>query len=106
MQSAYRLINIDPVAFSFGPLEVHWYGVMYLLAFLSFWMLGRRIANNRRWLKWSAEEVGDILFYGMLGVILGGRLGYVFFYGFESLLENPLFLFRIMNNNSPSSPAW
>ncbi len=95
MQSAHRLINFDPIAFSIGPLEVHWYGIMYLLAFLSFWMLGSRIARNRRWLKWSAGEVGDFLFYGMLGVILGGRLGYVFFYGFESLLEDPLFLFRI-----------
>ena len=95
MQSAHRLINFDPVALSIGPLEVHWYGIMYLLAFLTFWMLGRGIASNRRWLNWSAEEVGDFLFYGMLGVILGGRLGYVFFYGFDRLLEDPLIAFRI-----------
>ena len=95
MQAAHRLINFDPIAFSIGPLEVHWYGIMYLLAFLTFWMLGREIASNRGWLKWSAEEVGDFLFYGMLGVILGGRLGYVFFYGFDRLLEDPLIAFRI-----------
>ena len=95
MQAAHRLINFDPIAFSIGPLEVHWYGIMYLLAFLTFWMLGRGIASNRGWLKWSAEEVGDFLFYGMLGVILGGRLGYVFFYGFDRLLEDPLIAFRI-----------
>jgi len=95
MQSAYRLVNFDPIAFSIGPVEVHWYGIMYLLAFLTFWMLGNRFAASRHWLKWSPGEVGDFLFYGMLGVILGGRLGYVFFYSFDSLLEDPLFLFRI-----------
>jgi phosphatidylglycerol:prolipoprotein diacylglycerol transferase len=95
MQSSYRLVNFDPVAISLGPLDVHWYGVMYLLAFLAFWILGSWIARNRSWWQWSAEEVGDFLFYGMLGVILGGRFGYVIFYGFESLMDNPLFLFRI-----------
>lgn len=95
MQSSYRLVNFDPVALSVGPLEIHWYGLMYLLAFLTFWMLGSWIARNRAWWQWSAEEVGDVLFYGMLGIILGGRFGYVFFYGFQSLLEDPLFLFKI-----------
>ena len=95
MQSSYRLVNFDPVAISIGPLDIHWYGVMYLLAFLTFWLLGGWVARNRSWWRWTAEEVGDFLFYGMLGVILGGRLGYVLFYGFGSLLENPLFLFRI-----------
>jgi phosphatidylglycerol:prolipoprotein diacylglycerol transferase len=95
MQSAYRLVNFDPVAFSIGPLDIHWYGVMYLLAFFSFWLMGSRIANHRGWWGWTAAEMGDFLFYGMLGVILGGRLGYVFFYGFDSLMQNPLFLLRI-----------
>jgi len=95
MQSKYPLINFDPVALSLGPLDVHWYGVMYLLAFATFWLLATRIARRRRWWGWSEEEVGDFLFYGMLGVILGGRFGYVFFYAFDSLLANPLFLFRI-----------
>ncbi len=95
MQSSYRLVNFDPVAISIGPLDIHWYGVMYLLAFLAFWLLGGWVARNRSWWRWTAEEVGDFLFYAMLGAILGGRLGYVLFYGFGSLLENPLFLFRI-----------
>lgn len=95
MQSVYRLVNIDPIAFTVGPLDVHWYGVMYLLAFLSFWLVGGWVARRRKWWGWRAEEVGDFLFYGMLGVILGGRLGYVLFYGFDSLVQNPLFLFRI-----------
>ena len=95
MQSVHRLVNFDPIAFSIGPLDVHWYGIMYLLAFLSFWLIGSWVAKNRSWWGWSGEQVGDFLFYGMLGVILGGRLGYVLFYGFDSLLENPLFLLRI-----------
>lgn len=95
MTPAYPLIDFDPVAFSVGPLSVHWYGIMYLLAFLTFWGLGSRFAKSRPWSGWKAEEVGDFLFYGMLGVILGGRLGYVFFYGFDSLLQDPLFIVRV-----------
>ena len=93
--SKYSFIAFDPVAFAIGPLEVHWYGIMYLLAFLFFWALGTWLANNRKWWGWNAQEVGDFLFYGMLGVVLGGRLGYVFFYSFQNLLDDPLFLFRI-----------
>ena len=83
------------MAFSIGPLEVHWYGIMYLLAFLFFWAVGSWLAKNRPWTGWNAQDVGDFLFYGMLGVVLGGRLGYVIFYGWANFLENPLFLFRI-----------
>ncbi|MFC1720315.1 prolipoprotein diacylglyceryl transferase [Pseudomonadota bacterium] len=93
--SSYAYIAFDPVAFSLGPLDVHWYGIMYLLAFLFFWGYGSWIARNRTWWGWSSQEVSDFLFYAMLGVVLGGRLGYVFFYAFDSLLEDPLFLFRI-----------
>ena len=93
--SEYFYVAIDPVAFSIGPLSVHWYGIMYLLAFIAFWAGGRYLAARRPWFGWNPNEVGDFLFYGMLGVIIGGRLGYVLFYGFDSFLENPLFLFRI-----------
>ncbi len=93
--SKYPFIAFDPVAFSIGPLEVHWYGITYLLAFLFFWGLGSWLSNNRKWWGWNSQEVGDFLFYGMLGVVLGGRLGYVFFYSFQNLLDDPLFLFRI-----------
>ena len=95
MGTTHRLVNFDPVAISLGPLDVHWYGVMYLLAFMTFWILGAWIARKRAWWHWSEQEVSDFLFYGMLGVILGGRLGYVFFYSFENLQQNPLFLFKI-----------
>ena len=95
LQAKYLLINIDPVAVSIGPLDIHWYGVMYLLAFLSFWAIGNHRANKQAWWGWSQQDVSDVLFYGMLGVILGGRLGYMLFYGFESLVRNPLSIFRI-----------
>lgn len=93
--SNYLYIAVDPVAFSLGPVDVHWYGIMYLLAFLFFWAGGNWLARHRSWWGWTAQDVSDFLFYGMLGVVLGGRIGYVFFYGFDSLLQDPLFIFRI-----------
>jgi len=95
MQAEYPFIAIDPVVFSLGPFDVHWYGIMYLLAFLFFWAAGSWVAKNRSWWGWSPQEVGDILFYGMVGVVLGGRMGYVFFYSLDSFLQDPLFLFKI-----------
>ncbi len=95
MQSKYPLINIDPIALSIGPLDIHWYGVMYLLAFLSFWAIGNRMAMTRPWYGWSKQQVSDVLFYGMLGVIVGGRIGYMLFYGFDRLLQEPMSLFRV-----------
>jgi phosphatidylglycerol:prolipoprotein diacylglycerol transferase len=93
--SNYLFIAIDPVAFSLGPLDVHWYGIMYLLAFVFFWAGGNWLARKRAWWGWSQQDIGDFMFYGMIGVVLGGRLGYVFFYGFDSLLQDPLFIFKI-----------
>ncbi len=72
--------NPDPVAFSLGPLKVHWYGLMYMVAFAQFVALGRlrlklpHIAAQ----GWTKEHIDDMLFYGVLGVVLGGRLGEVF----------------------------
>jgi len=94
-RSDYLYIAFDPVAFSVGPLQVHWYGIMYLLGFLFFWAGGSWLARNRPWWGWTPQEVGDVLFYGMLGVVVGGRFGYVLVYGLESFLRDPLFLFRI-----------
>ncbi len=75
-----RYPNIDPIALKVGPLQIHWYGVMYLLGFGGGWLLARFRASRPQ-STWSAAEVDDWLFYGMLGVILGGRIGYVLFYG-------------------------
>lgn len=81
--------QFDPIAFSLGPLSVRWYGLMYLLAFVQFILLGRyRIKTQKSFL--NVEQLDDLLFYGMLGVILGGRLGQVLFYEPGYYLSNPL----------------
>lgn len=86
--------DIDPVAIALGPLKVHWYGLMYLLGFIAAWWLGMRRARLS-WTGWKEDMVGDLIFYGALGVILGGRIGYILFYDFGSFLDNPLRLFMI-----------
>ena len=82
----------DPIAIQIGPLAVHWYGLMYVLAFALFIILGRvRIKQPHiAALGWKKEDLDDMLFYGMLGVVIGGRLGEVLFYRPEYFLRNPL----------------
>ena len=86
--------NIDPVAFRIGPVAIHWYGITYLVGFSLYWWLGR-IRAARPGSVWTAEENNDLLFYGALGVILGGRVGYVLFYGLDGFLADPLTLLRV-----------
>jgi phosphatidylglycerol:prolipoprotein diacylglycerol transferase len=86
--------NFDPVAFSIGPLKVRWYGLMYLFGFVAGWLLGRYRAS-RPGSGWQPAQVDDLIFYAALGVILGGRIGYVLFYGFRAFLDNPLMLFKV-----------
>lgn len=86
--------DIDPVAITLGPVQIHWYGIMYLLAFFAFWWLGRMRAR-RPDAPMRPEQVGDFLFWGVVGVIVGGRLGYVLFYGLEQWFADPLFPLRI-----------
>lgn len=86
--------DIDPVAIALGPLKIRWYGIMYLLGFVAAWYMLRR-RTRKSWVPFSAAQVEDIIFYGVLGVILGGRLGSMFFYNFDSLLADPLSLLRI-----------
>lgn len=78
----------------FGPLAVRWYGITYLVGFVGAWWLARRRAG-RAGSPVTVAQVDDLIFYGAVGVILGGRLGYMLFYGFDQILENPLALFRI-----------
>jgi phosphatidylglycerol---prolipoprotein diacylglyceryl transferase len=86
--------QFDPVAFSLGPLSVRWYGLMYLVAFVQFILLGRyRIKTRPGFI--TAEQLDDLLFYGMLGVIIGGRLGQVLFYEPAYYLSNPLEIFAV-----------
>ena len=86
--------RIDPVAIALGPLQIHWYGLMYLIGFVGGWWLLRWRAG-RPGSGWTREQVGDLVFYVALGVILGGRVGYVLFYDFGKFLGDPLWLFAI-----------
>lgn len=86
--------EIDPVVVALGPLKVHWYGLMYLLAFASAWWLGRRRASQPNSII-QPQQVDDLIFYGAIGVVLGGRFGSVLFYNFDNFLDNPLYLFKI-----------
>ena len=86
--------NFDPVAIAIGPVKVHWYGLMYLLAFALGWWLGRIRAQDA-WRGWSRDNVSDVLFWIALGVVAGGRLGYMLFYDLERLLANPLSAFMV-----------
>lgn len=85
--------NIDPVALDLGFFKIHWYGLMYLIAFVVGWWVGVRRA--RKLLDWNAEKVSDLLFYIALGVILGGRIGYILFYDLPFYLDNPLAVFQV-----------
>jgi phosphatidylglycerol:prolipoprotein diacylglycerol transferase len=86
--------SIDPVAVSLGPVKIHWYGLMYLLGFASAWWLGKRRARLD-WTPIGPQQVDDLVFYGALGAVLGGRIGSVLFYNFDSFLHNPLYLLKI-----------
>ena len=91
------LHDIDPIAIPlpFWPHGIHWYGLMYLLGFSAAWWLGHRRIRADRLPGVTTDAFGDLLFYGMLGVVLGGRIGYVLFYGFDQFIADPLFLLRI-----------
>ncbi len=81
--------QFDPIAVSLGPLAVRWYGLMYLVAFAAFYFLGRQRIQRRPDGGWSLEQLDDLLFWGVLGVVLGGRLGQVLFYEPGYYFANP-----------------
>ena len=87
--------QFDPVAISIGPFAIHWYGLMYLVGFALFWGLGVYRAKKDAWREMTADQVEDLLFYGVIGVILGGRLGYCFFYQPEYFIHHPLSIVRL-----------
>jgi phosphatidylglycerol:prolipoprotein diacylglycerol transferase len=86
--------HIDPIAISIGPVHIHWYGIMYLVGFAAAWWLGRRRAQAPHAL-FTPEQVGDLVFYGALGVVIGGRIGYMLFYNLDNFLANPLNIFKV-----------
>ncbi|WP_417277472.1 prolipoprotein diacylglyceryl transferase [Castellaniella sp.] len=86
--------HINPIALQLGPVAIHWYGLMYLAGFALAWLLGRwRIQHHPGEL--NLRDLEDIIFYGVLGVVLGGRIGYVVFYKFDDYLANPLSIFYV-----------
>ena len=89
---------IDPVAFTIGPIQVHWYGIMYLIGFIAGWWLGRRRAAQPG-STWKPNDVDDLIFFAALGVILGGRIGWVIVYGHDIVAENPLAILKVLKGD-------
>ena len=89
--------QIDPVAIQIGSFGIHWYGLMYLLAFAQFIVLGRLCIKRPYYqaLGWTTKDLEDLLFAGVLGVVLGGRIGYSLFYMPEFYLANPLSILKV-----------
>src|SRR5699024_11797647 len=90
----YQHPQFAPIAISLGPLQIHWYGLMYLLAFAIAWLLGRHRIKQGHF-DISLKRFEDLLFYGIVGVVLGGRLGYVLFYQLGYYLQHPLEIFAV-----------
>jgi len=86
--------EFDPVALQLGPVRIHWYGLMYVLGFIVAWWLARRRAAAPG-STWKPVDVDDLIFFAAIGVIAGGRLGWILFYGFENMLADPLSIIRV-----------
>lgn len=86
--------NIDPVAIALGPVKIHWYGLMYVIGFLALWFFTARRAKQPN-SGWTKEQVSDLVFYGALGVILGGRIGYMLFYNLAQYVAHPLDILKV-----------
>ncbi|HIF9189536.1 TPA: prolipoprotein diacylglyceryl transferase [Photobacterium damselae] len=94
MQGYLTFPQIDPVLVQIGPLAIRWYGLMYLVGFaFAMWLANRRADQPGS--GWTKDQVSDLLFAGFLGVVIGGRIGYVLFYNFDLFLANPLYLFKV-----------
>ena len=86
--------NIDPVAIALGPLKIHWYGLMYLVGIGgAWWLASRRLQRFDP--SWSKDTLSDLVFWVAMGIILGGRLGYVLFYDLSAYIDNPALVLRI-----------
>jgi phosphatidylglycerol:prolipoprotein diacylglycerol transferase len=86
--------GFNPIAFEIGPIKIHWYGIMYLVGFVAAWWLAR-VRAQRPGSTWKAADVDDLIFYCMLGVIFGGRIGYLLFYGWAEQWEHWWYPFAI-----------
>lgn len=86
--------QIDPIAFSLGPIKVHWYGIMYLVGFAGAWGLSI-VRCKKPYSPITKAQVSDMIFYAALGVILGGRIGYMLFYDFSNFIHAPWIIFKV-----------
>ncbi len=84
--------TINPVAIALGPIKVHWYGLMYIIGIGFAWWLARLRASKY---GFTSQEIDDLVFYGAMGVILGGRLGYTLFYNLPKFLADPVLIFKV-----------
>ena len=89
-----RFPHIDPVFLRIGPLQFRWYGLMYILGFIATYFILRTESSRKR-LPLSKDDIADLVFYGAMGVVLGGRLGYILFYNLDFYLANPLRVFAV-----------
>jgi phosphatidylglycerol:prolipoprotein diacylglycerol transferase len=87
--------DFDPIAFKLGPVAVRWYGLMYLIGFVACVVLARLRIRQRPEAGWAVRDVDDLLFYGVIGVVAGGRLGYVLFYKLSEYLHDPIKIFYV-----------
>lgn len=94
MRCMLQYPDINPIALHLGPLRVHWYGIMYLLGFAAAWGLGSFRAKRSHGL-WTSDQVADMIVYAALGVIIGGRVGYMLFYDFPQFIRAPYIIFKV-----------
>ncbi len=86
--------HIDPVLVALGPLKVRWYGIAYVIGFISAWWLAKRRAEQVG-STWKLTDVEDLIFFAVFGVVLGGRMGYLLFYGQEQLARDPSYWYKV-----------
>ena len=94
MSNHFPVIDFDPVFLTLGPISIHWYGITYLIGFGCYYLLGQyRLKNHPS--CWNSEQLSDFLFYAAIGIIAGGRIGWVLFYNDASLIKDPWLPIRI-----------
>lgn len=86
--------SINPIVAEIGPIKIHWYGLMYLIGFICAWFIARYRCQKLK-LDWNKEQIADLIFYTALGIIIGGRTGYMLFYAWPEFIQNPLIIIKI-----------
>ena len=113
VQAALPYPHIDPVIFSVGPLSIRWYGLAYVVGILLGWRYARLVVSRPRlWaggqVPMKVSDIDDFLLWAAVGIVVGGRLGYVLFYDFPAFSADPLRIFQVWNGRHvvPWRPAW